>query len=126
MNILSVKACSNGYLVNKETFVPNDLANAHYLKVQQWIASGNTVEDEFTEAEQLEQKKTSANVECTRRINAKWDQIGQINASLGVYSKEESAACADWIAQNRGALMNLLKREDLVRLDISDDQHWPV
>ena len=67
-----------------------------------------------------------ANAECSKRINAHWNQIGQINASLGVYGEKDTANCAAWISSNRTALVALLAREDLLEIDVKDDQYWPV
>ncbi|MBJ7537147.1 hypothetical protein [Marinomonas transparens] len=126
MNIQTVKSTGNSYLVNGEMVVPREESNAHYIKVQQWLAAGNPLEAEFTEAELLAQQHALASSECTRRINAKWDPIGQMNASLGIYSDEECDACADWIAQHREALAVILEREDLIDLEVENDQYWPV
>lgn len=67
-----------------------------------------------------------ANIECSKRINVHWNQIGQINASLGIYGADDTAACSAWISSNRTALVALLAREDLIKIDVTDDQHWPV
>jgi hypothetical protein len=74
----------------------------------------------------LEEQKALANAECSKRINEHWNQIGQINASLGVYDEEDAANCAAWISSNRAALVALLAREDLLEIDVKDDQYWPV
>jgi hypothetical protein len=74
----------------------------------------------------LEEQTALANAECSRRINAHWNQIGQINASLGVYGVEDTVNCAAWISINRAALVALLAREDLLEIDVTDDQYWPV
>lgn len=74
----------------------------------------------------VEEQTALANAECTKRINAHWDQIGQINASLGIYGDEDTAACTAWIASNRKALVSLLAREGLVDIDVTDNQYWPV
>ncbi|MEO9655898.1 hypothetical protein [Marinomonas sp.] len=74
----------------------------------------------------LEAQTALANVECTKRINYHWNQIGQINASLGVYGEEDTFACAAWIAANREALIELLNRDDLTEIDVTEDQFWPV
>ena len=66
-----------------------------------------------------------AQEECSKRINAHWNQIGQINASLRVYGEEDAAACSAWISSNRKALVALLAREDLLEINVSDDQYWP-
>ena len=73
-----------------------------------------------------EQQTALANAECSKRINKHWNQIGQINASLGVYGEEDAANCAAWISSNRAALVALLAREDLLEIDVKDDQYWPV
>lgn len=75
-----------------------------------------------TVAEQTE----LSNAECSRRINTHWNQIGQINASLGVYGEEDAANCAAWISSNRAALVALLAREDLLEIDVTDDQYWSI
>lgn len=72
------------------------------------------------------EKTELANAECTRRINAYWNQIGQINASLGVYGELDTANCAAWISSNRTALVALLAREDLLEIDVTDEQYWPI
>ncbi|WP_394178505.1 hypothetical protein [Marinomonas posidonica] len=106
---------------------------------QYWLADGSqhtiaTLGEEVPEGALLEEPEMSptleeqtalANTECTRRINIHWNQIGQINASLGIYGEEDKAACAAWISANREALIALLDRDDLVELDVSDDQYWP-
>lgn len=74
----------------------------------------------------LEKQTALANAECSKRINTHWNQIGQMNASLGVYGEEGKANCAEWISLNRTALIALLAREDLLEIDVTDDQYWPV
>lgn len=74
----------------------------------------------------LAEQTALANAECTRRINKRWNQIGQINASLGVYGEEDKANCAAWISSNRTSLVALLAREDFLVIDVKDDQYWPV
>lgn len=66
-----------------------------------------------------------AGAECTKRINSKWNWLGQINASLGIYSDDEIEACKQWISDHRSALADLLAMDDLVELDVTDDQYWP-
>jgi hypothetical protein len=74
----------------------------------------------------VEKQTALANAECSKRINAHWNQIGQINASLGVYGEEDTASCTVWISSNRAALVALLAREELLEIDVTDDQFWPV
>jgi len=76
----------------------------------------------LTQDEQI----TLANIECTKRINFKWNQVGQINASLGIYGEEDKTACANWISVNRDALSLLLDRSDLTEIDVTDDEFWPA
>jgi len=40
-----------GYLVDGDMFVPFDTGNRHYIEIQEWIASGNVVEEAFTNGE---------------------------------------------------------------------------
>jgi hypothetical protein len=74
----------------------------------------------------VEEQTALANAECSKRINAHWNQIGQINASLGVYGEEDAANCAAWISSNRAALVELLARDDLLEIDVTSDEHWPI
>lgn len=74
----------------------------------------------------IEEQTALANAECSARINKYWNQVGQINASLDVYGEEGKAACTAWISSNRVALVALLGRLDLLDIDITDDQYWPV
>jgi len=74
----------------------------------------------------LEEQTLLAKSQCTKRINLHWNQIGQINASLGVYGELDTANCSAWISSNRTALIALLTREDLLEIDVTDDQYWPV
>lgn len=74
----------------------------------------------------LEEQSALANIECSKRINDHWNQIGQINASLGIYGTEDTAACSGWISSNRRALVALLARDDLTEIDVTHDQYWPA
>lgn len=105
-----------------------------------WLADGSKYEikelgEELPEGALLEapiipptlnEQKALANAECSKRINAHWNQIGQINASLGVYGELDTANCSAWISSNRTALIALLTREDLLEIDVKDDQYWPI
>ena len=63
MEIITVQINSDGYLVNGNMYVPNDPGNRHYIMVQEWIAAGNTPEEEdiplpptpLTDIQKLEQ-----------------------------------------------------------------------
>ncbi|BFM50566.1 hypothetical protein [Marinomonas sp. THO17] len=74
----------------------------------------------------LETQTALANDECTRRIESKWDQFGQMNVSLGLYTAEEQLACKQWIAAHLAALEVLLAREDLLDIDVTDDAYWQL
>lgn len=67
-----------------------------------------------------------ANAECSKRINAHWNQIGQINASLGIYGADDTTACTAWITANREALVALVARADITEIDVTDGQYWPL
>lgn len=73
----------------------------------------------------IEKQTADAEDECTKRISSKWNWLGQINASLGIYSEDEIAACKQWISDHRSALADLLTMDNLVELDVTDDQYWP-
>lgn len=77
-------------------------------------------------ADELEKKKQLVKLEATRRIESKWDKIGQNNVALGIYSDEEKLACSEWISTHRNACLDLIGRPDLLELDISDDSLWPA
>lgn len=51
MKIEKVKFQKNGFLVNDAVFVPNAPENSDFKRVQEWIAEGGVVEDEFSLAE---------------------------------------------------------------------------
>lgn len=51
MQFFNVKLQKNGYLVNGAVFIPKDLSNFDYQRIQQWVADGGILEDEFSLAE---------------------------------------------------------------------------
>lgn len=126
MNIETVKKVGNSYLVNDKTVVPNVIDNSLCRKIHAWLDQGNALIPEFTENEMIEINTLKANAECTRRIELYWNQVGQLNAALGIYTDENVEACKSWIASNRGALEVLLGRSDILTIDVTDDQHWPA
>lgn len=79
-----------------------------------------------TDAEKLIEQQEKAAIECTRRIELKWNQVGQLNAALGIYSDESTQDCKDWISLNRDALANILIQGDLLTIDVTADQYWPI
>ena len=126
MKIETVKKVGNSYLVNGKTFIPNVSDNSLCRKVYVWLEQGNLLTPEFTDNEIIEINIAKANAECTRRIEFQWNQVGQLNAALGIYSDVISDACKSWIASNRSALEALLNRSDILSIDVTDDQYWPV
>lgn len=77
-------------------------------------------------AEWLELKRNQAKEEATRRIESRWDKVGQANVALGLYTEQERAECVHWINSHRQALEALIASPDLVDLIISDDAYWPA
>lgn len=75
---------------------------------------------------QRAQKQAEAKFEATRRIESRWDKVGQANVALGLYTEQERADCVHWINSHRQALDALMVRSDLVDLIISDDAYWPA
>ena len=77
----------------------------------------------------LETKIQQAKSEATRRIQAKWDTHGQVNAALGVYPKDQQQACKECIDSHRQALQDLIaiiKNDGNPEgIDISDNKYWP-
>lgn len=126
LDVKKVEIFDGCYLINGEVSVPVDGDHRYAGFVKNWIESGGVLLDAPVTPKTLDEQTALANAECSKRINAHWNQIGQINASLGVYGEEDSAACAAWISSNRAALVALLAREDLLEIDITDDQYWPV
>ena len=125
MEINNVKSADCGYLVNGQTFVPMDRLNTEYQKVQTWLDVGNNLVPEFTDTELIALKLVETNAECTRRIELYWNQVGQLNAALGIYSDENAEACKNWIASNRNARAALVERVDILDIDVTDNAYWP-
>lgn len=103
-------------LKNTKMWIPEDAVEMTEKEIQAHRNPAKTIEGQTV----------LANAECSKRINAHWNQIGQINASLGVYGEEDTANCAAWISSNRAALVALLAREDLLEIGVKDDQYWPA
>lgn len=103
-------------LKNKKIWIPDDAVEMTEGEIQAHRNPAKTIEGQTA----------LANAECSKRINAHWNQIGQINASLGVYGEEDTANCASWISSNRAALIALLASEDLLEIDVTDEQYWPI
>ena len=120
-----VKKVGNSYLVNEKIVVPNVNENTMCRKVKAWIDAGNTLDPEFTDAELMALKLVETNAECTRRIELYWNQVGQLNAALGIYSDENAEACKNWIGSNRNARAVLVERVDILTIDVTDNAYWP-
>lgn len=109
-----------------------------------YLVSGNT-HSNFTAAYMLELGLSSENIEsilrqrdfdyvaakesvkneCTRRIESKWNAVGQLNAALGVYGEFEKENCVQWVSDHIDACTELLSREDLLNLNYRSDEYWP-
>lgn len=80
---------------------------------------------EQIQTEALAAKQQHIRLEATRRIEARWDKVGQANVALGLYPAEQAQACRDWINAHRATVEALSARTDLIELDIQSDGHWP-
>ncbi|KZM40953.1 hypothetical protein OA92_15345 [Marinomonas sp. SBI22] len=125
MKIDTVKKVGDSYLVNEKMVVPNVSENAMCRKVKAWLEAGNTLIPEFTDTELMALKLAEVDAECTRRIELYWNQVGQLNAALGVYSDENAAACKHWITANLNARETLLERADIINIDVTENEYWP-
>lgn len=75
---------------------------------------------------EIERAKNGVRSECEKRITKHWSAIGQVNVALGIYSEEEAQACKDCINAHRQACNALLERSDLLELNYTSDEYWPV
>jgi hypothetical protein len=75
----------------------------------------------------LEKQIELTKLECTRRIEFQWNEVGQRNVSIGsIYTVEQETDCKNWIVTNMAALSAILGRTDILDLDVTEDQYWPV
>jgi|GEM_PF-6286899 len=73
----------------------------------------------------LKAVKEKVRQECSRRIAQHWNEIGQINAALGVYTSEEVESCKQCIEAHRSACNDLLNNPDLLDINYKKDEYWP-
>ncbi|KJZ05812.1 hypothetical protein TW85_25195 [Marinomonas sp. S3726] len=113
-------------LVDKRGTEYFDENGIHYLinQIGEDLPENALLEKPYIPPTLDEQTKKVQN-QCSIRINSKWNQIGQINAALGVYSEQERADCSEWVKLNRDALKALLQRADLTEIDVESDEFWP-
>jgi transposase len=78
-------------------------------------------------AKELRVAKASAvKTEATKRIESRWDNAGQNNVALNLYSESERLDCINWINAHRAACQAIIERPDLLDLDITDNSLWPT
>ncbi len=125
MQILKVKLRKNGYLINDDTFVPNDPDNSDFKSIQKWIDVGGVVEPEFS----LDELKTAKRAE----INDQRDNnlIADLNYDNKVFqvSKDTFYAISSLIERLQERIIALeqnpttemiLKDNTIVELDKDD------
>jgi hypothetical protein len=71
-------------------------------------------------------KELIVKAEATRRIESRWDNAGQNNVALGLYTESERQDCISWINAHRVACQAIIERNDLLDLDITDNSLWPT
>lgn len=71
-------------------------------------------------------KESAVKIETTRRIESRWDNAGQNNVALGLYTESERQDCISWINAHRVACQAIIERNDLLDLDITDNSLWPT
>ena len=83
---------------------------------------------EYNPSKTLKSQTSLANSECTRRIYEHWDLVGQINVlrNDSTYTTAQKASCNKWIDDNKAALVAIMARTDILTIDVTDDQYWPV
>ncbi len=77
-------------------------------------------------AEAMAQKQQQVKMEATRRIESKWDKVGQANVALGLYSDELANNCRQWINSHILVVEELNNKEDLLDIDIYNYSGWPT
>lgn len=77
-------------------------------------------------AQALVSKESTVKAEATRRIESRWDKVGQNNVALGLYTESERQDCINWINAHRVACQALIARTDILELDINDNSLWPT
>lgn len=93
--------------------------------MQQEIDWSVMVTAEQRQTQQLAAKDKAIRAEATRRIESRWDNAGQNNVALNLYSETERLDCINWINAHRAACQAIIARPDLLDLDITDNALWP-
>ncbi|MDR7119772.1 hypothetical protein [Rheinheimera soli] len=70
--------------------------------------------------------KESVKNECTKRIESKWNAVGQLNAALGIYGQSEKTNCVQWVSDHIDACNALLSRGDLLDINFRSNDYWPI
>ena len=68
---------------------------------------------------------SAVKTECTRRIESKWNAVGQLNAALGIYGEALRNECVTWVQANITACNELLARTDILDINWRSDTWWP-
>ena len=77
------------------------------------------------QAEKLLLQESMVKAEASRRIETRWDKVGQNNVALGLYTESERQDCINWINAHRTACQAIIARPDLLDLDITNNALWP-
>jgi len=78
--ITTVKEQGGRYLVDNTKLVPKTEDNKDYKEILKWIEDGGIVQDEFTEAELVEQELIKCKEEALKLLNdTDWYYIRQID-----------------------------------------------
>jgi hypothetical protein len=76
-----------------------------------------------------EEDQTSlTHAECKRRIYSEWDADQQWNALAGAdgYTEQDKIDCLNWVNACRSSRDAILSHEDILTIDVTDDQYWPI
>ena len=124
------KALSSYEAINaKRTAAPKGAVELTPEQLERHLSDDYTFDaalgDFVKKTKTVEEQTALANSECTARIEAQWNQIGQNNAMFGLYGEEAKLACGLWISAHREALAELLAQANLIDLDVTDNTHWP-
>lgn len=74
----------------------------------------------------LPEQVAIASNECRARIEVEWSLAGQSNVNLGIITGDEAIKCKAWIISCRDVYEGMKTRSDILDIDVTDDQYWPV
>lgn len=83
-----------------------------------------TAEQKVADAKKA--KELIVKAEATRRIESQWDNAGQNNVALGLYTESQREDCINWINDHRAACQAIIERPDFLDLDVTDNSIWPT